>query len=401
MSSVHSRPFVLWIGVLVPSKSPLEVIDIARALPALDFVMIGFPSDASILDRLMRGKTPNLHYLGPVSDRLKNDLIRRSSAGITTSRYEGFGWTPFEFLTEGKPVVAYPLGVFREIYGDLIIYADDTSAFIRHLTELHRKAFKVRIDSRELARLRRWWSLAPAAWRIAKLLDLKSLTIFARDYPLNSNKTLGADVINWKLWRSLSDTGIRLHIFANGTRYSTRFRLSYRTTVVGQPLIFVKAVRSALTNAEIGRTAMKRIDTVVAKVLDLGLKLLEPACYAFGYMKSKDRNSQYIAASDIPTILAGLVVKLILGPRLVCIIHDARFYDIDLPRSSFPMKVYIRTFTYCLRFVDRIIVVSKATWEALSRFCPDGTRFILLWERDNSLESSRTQKSESCEPQRS
>jgi len=198
-SPVDGRPFVLWIAALMPHKSPLEVIEIARALPEMDFVMIGSPWDASTVDRPMKAKTSNVHYLGPVSDRMKNELVRRCSAAITTSKCERFGWTPFEFLIAGKPVLAYPLGVFHEIYGDLVIYVDSVSAFIRQLRELYRRAFKSEIDSEEVAQLRRRRSLASATSRIVKLLDLKSLIIFTRDYPANSNMTLGCDIINWTL----------------------------------------------------------------------------------------------------------------------------------------------------------------------------------------------------------
>jgi len=369
------------------------VLEIARALPTIEFVMIGSPHDASLLDRLMKEKTPNLQYLGPVSDELKNALVRSSSVGITTSKYEGFGWIPFEFLTAGKPVIAYPLGVFHEIYGDLIIYANDVNAFIRHLTEMQKNAFKVSVNRAEIAQLQKRFSFAPAASRIAKLLGLTSLIIFTRDYPKSSDMIMGCDIVNWKLWKSIHDMGIDIQIYANGTRYSTGSGLAFRTITVGRHLSFLRKARTALNSSSWSaadtvrsETELKGIDGLVAKALDLVLLILEPLSYAFCYMGGKDRIcSHYIAASGPPTILAGLIVKFLSGSRVVCIIHDTDFYDMtfclnsSLPKLSFLMKIYYRIYTYCLRYVDGIITVSRASMMGLSRICPDSNKLVLLW----------------------
>jgi glycosyltransferase involved in cell wall biosynthesis len=93
--SIGKRPFVLWIGVLHALKRPLQVIDIAKMIPEIDFVMIGWTEDKSIAARLEIEKPTNLYYLGVVSNDLKRDLIEKCSAGLTTSEYEGFGLTPF------------------------------------------------------------------------------------------------------------------------------------------------------------------------------------------------------------------------------------------------------------------------------------------------------------------
>jgi hypothetical protein len=367
------RPFVLWIGALTPLKGPLDVIDIARALPAVDFVMIGYPYDRSILDRLLKEKTSNLHYLGCVSDRVKNDLIRWSSAGITTSKYEGFGWVPFEFLTANKPVLAYPLPVFREIYGHLIIYVDDVHAFVDQIRHLSRQAFKTKVEPGQIERLQTRWNLKSAASRIMNILNLTSLVIFSRDRPADSEMIAGADLVNWKLWRSMTDIGVEVQIFANGAKYTKQFDLASRTTQVCRQLTFVKKLRDA---------SDKRMDPVnrgVLKVLDFALRLLEPACYVFSYLRKNRVASRYVLVDGESTVFAGLFVKLVFGSKLLCLIHDARFISYDYFTSSFPMKVYYRLFAHGLRYVDKIIVVSRTVLNELSRIGLGRDKIVLIW----------------------
>jgi hypothetical protein len=363
------------------------MIEIARALPTIQFIMIGSPWDASILDQLMRERTPNLQYLGPVADRTKNSLIRKSSAGITTSKYEGFGWIPFEFLTAGKPVLAYPLDVFREIYGDLIIYVDDVSGFIRKLMELQQKAFRVKIDSGMVSQLKKRWNFTRAASRISAVLHLNSLVIFTRDYPENSSMILGCDVVNWKLWKSLSNSGIQTQIFANGTKYTVRSRLGGQTTIVGRRVAYLRRLRS-LMNRSLGLDAdcvrngggLNTIDNVAIKLLDFGFLLLEPIGYVYAYMKNRNKfHPQYIAASEPSSIFAALLIKRFYGVQVIGLVHDTDFYD-NMSRLSIPKKAYNSIYVTCLRRVDRILAVSRETMKSLSRIYPDSERLILLWE---------------------
>jgi len=124
------------------------------------------------------------------------------------------------------------------------------------------------------------------------------------------------------------------------------------------------------TSVESVRRRMKDSDTAAAGVLDLTLRLLEPLCYVFWYIKKAVGISSYVAASGDPTTFAGLVVKLVLRSRLVCIMHDTGFYDYGFRELSFPMRVYYSIFVHCLRYVDAIIVVSQTTMKALSRADP-------------------------------
>lgn len=387
MKSIGERPYVLWIGALISHKNPLQLIEIARSLPSIEFVMIGSPFDASILDQVVRDKPSNLHYLGPVLDETKNQLIRLSSAGITTSKYEGFGWVPFEFLTAGKPVLAYPLIVFQEIYGDLVLYANNVGGFIDILTKLKKQKFKVQIDCTKVAQLQERWNLTRVGSTLVKRFNMHSLAIFTFDYPPNSNIILGCDIVNWKIWKNISEKKVQLQIFTNGTKYSNALRLNTQTIRVGRHLEFLQQLKKEMKKSSwinndfvLSETESYGLKKISAKLIDLILLILEPASYAFAYVKHQNKNRpQYIMASRTPEILAALIVKFLFRVKLICLIHDADFFDLNLPKASFPMKVYYLSFIRCLRHVDYIVAGSRTTVESLSRIFPHPDRLTLLW----------------------
>lgn len=367
----NKRPFVLWIGNLQVLKGPLEVIEIARALPEIDFVMIGArfntPSSLLIFRRLME-ESFNVHYIGSVSDNLKNDLIRKCLAGITTSKYEGFGWVPFEFLTAGRPIIAHPLDVFREIYGDLITYANDVSSFVECLAELRRKAYKLEIDPRAIARLRRRYSFSRAASNLVKSLNLKSLVIFTTDFPMQSDRILGCDLVNWKMWKSIHAAGVPVHIFATGMRFSSRFGLTRQTTHFRA--WFLRHGR------------ITRIGGTVAWMRDFVNQLAEPMGYVYWFARRHPATaSDYVATSDVPTLLAGLIVKFFLGTKLLHIVHDVRdlYGGLEYNKTPFLRRIHLIIYTYSVGRADCLIVFSRTMLEALTRIFPKHRKIVLAW----------------------
>jgi hypothetical protein len=373
------RPFALWIGVLTALKSPLEMIDIARAIPEMDFVMIGstWATEKYIANQLVAEKPANLHYLGPVSNRSKRDLIQKCSVGLTTSKYEGFGLTPFEFLTAGKPVLSYPLKVFKEVYGDLIIYANNVSDFVKHIRHLRVSGFEVDISQDTVCERQKRYSLHRAARNIMNMFELESLVIFTQDVDIDSDCIAGFYLVQWKLWQILRDSGVDLRVFANGRKFSREFNMTDRTFRVGGILFQLGKETGGARARGLGSIRVLR-----RKIASLFLHLAEPWCYVCQYIiRRAELHSRFIIATGQPQIFAGIIVKTIFRLKLACLIHDAYFYRAISARDlSFPMKVYNLVFTHSLRYVDRIVLVSKTMLEEISTFYPHHDRLMVMWD---------------------
>jgi hypothetical protein len=373
------RPYAIWIGVMEAPKGPLEVIDIAKAIPEMDFIMVGWPSDESIVTRLTTQRPPNVYYLGSVSNALKRELIEKCSVGLTTSKYEGFGWIPFELLTAHKPVLAYPLPVFKEVYGDLIIYAHTVTDFIAHLRDLYNNGFMADICEEALNDLRTRYHFGKAASNImARTLGTskpKSLFIFTEDAPIDSDAIAGFYVVNWTLWRNLADKGIDLHIFSEGRKFSTEYGLAGRTAYVGGNLLVFRKKIDIL-----GRSN-RSLDKLKKKILSLTLLVLEPLCYTYWYAKRrKEASSRVVIATGFSQILAAIIAKFAFRAEVACLMHDTRFYKRMSYWDSFLMRIYLLLFTYYLRYVDHIMVVSRTVLEECLSFCRHPDRLTVIWD---------------------
>lgn len=379
------RPFCLWIGVLNPHKKPLEVIEIARMTPEIDFVMIGWPKNKLIADQLVAEKPANLFYLGAVTDALKEELINKCCAGLTTSTYEGFGLTPSEFLSAGKPVLAYPLDVFREIYGDLIIYVNGVDEFARHLKYINNDVSYVTVDKEAVSRRLAVYDLEKAASRLALRLDVKTLFVFAQDVSISRDAIAGNYLLEWRLWKAIKENGIELHIFANGGKFSGMFDLTEQTTQVGRIMKLLSRLMEML------ELSAKRSVEARKKVLDLSILVLEPLCYVFRYIvNGKLIPSSVIIATGHPQTLAAAILKRLFGLKVVCLVHDARLYKYDWPQSSLPMKMYSIACAKARLRADLIILVSETVRKELLNYYPYPDKLMVIWTEFVSKDPTKT-----------
>jgi glycosyltransferase involved in cell wall biosynthesis len=104
--------YVIWAGSLMQLKRPDLLIEIARKLPAIRFVVCGGPStlmsapdySGRIIDEL--GRTANVEYLGQVPPEKAHKLIAEAALLLSTSDTEGFPNTFVQAWSNGTPVVS-------------------------------------------------------------------------------------------------------------------------------------------------------------------------------------------------------------------------------------------------------------------------------------------------------
>lgn len=105
------REHVLWIGRMARAqKRPERFLDLARALPDLQFVMVGPPNDdeEAYFERLRSEAEgiDNLRFVGFVPPSKVADYYRRASLLVNTSASEGFPNTFLEAWRWATPVVS-------------------------------------------------------------------------------------------------------------------------------------------------------------------------------------------------------------------------------------------------------------------------------------------------------
>lgn len=109
---VQRNGTVVWAAVIRPPKRPDLLVEIARRLPTVRFVVCGAPRlshwEPQRIDRIMQDlrSLPNVDYRGHVDPELTLQIISRANLLLSTSDGEGFPSVFLEAWAAGTPVVS-------------------------------------------------------------------------------------------------------------------------------------------------------------------------------------------------------------------------------------------------------------------------------------------------------
>lgn len=148
---------VVWIAVIRPAKRPDLLVEIARRLPSIRFVVCGSPSlshwDAGTIERIMTQlkALPNIDYRGHVSPEQALKSIGEASLLLSTSDGEGFPSVFLEAWAAGTPIVSlqidpdhkirdYDLGKVADTVEGTVTAIDSFMASPERIREMGTKA---------------------------------------------------------------------------------------------------------------------------------------------------------------------------------------------------------------------------------------------------------------------
>lgn len=137
-NNLENKKYVLAVSSLNPSKNFSLVLQIARQMPDVDFVIAG-GSNAKVFNNHGFATPPgNVNFIGYVTDEELMALYKNASVFVYPSIYEGFGIPPLEAMMWNCPVVVSDIEVFHEVYGDAAEYCpyDDISVWVKVLKKI-------------------------------------------------------------------------------------------------------------------------------------------------------------------------------------------------------------------------------------------------------------------------
>ncbi len=115
---------VISIGKLELRKRPTDFIEIARDVIRLTTEEVSFfwIGEGDLLEncKRMTDTETNIQFLGYVSEVKKKSFLETCDVYISTSEHEGFNMPIGEALLLKKPIIAYALPVYREIYNNFV-----------------------------------------------------------------------------------------------------------------------------------------------------------------------------------------------------------------------------------------------------------------------------------------
>jgi glycosyltransferase-like protein len=130
--------YLLAVGGIEPRKGSVELLDayakVRAGIPQLNLVIAGgetlfdYRSYRAEWQSRAAALSVTPRVLGPVPHDELPGLVAGAAAFAFPSVKEGFGMAAMEALAAGTPVVVSDLPVFREVFGDAVLYGGDPSS---------------------------------------------------------------------------------------------------------------------------------------------------------------------------------------------------------------------------------------------------------------------------------
>ena len=127
-STIYDLPskYVLFVGNAYPHKNLSVLLKAMQQLPEYELVIVA--KSSTFLSRTLAPfDQTRIHVLSNLQDDELVSVYQKAALLVTPSYMEGYGLVGLEALMVGTPVVASNIPVYREVYGDKVIYFDLTS----------------------------------------------------------------------------------------------------------------------------------------------------------------------------------------------------------------------------------------------------------------------------------
>lgn len=146
-ANLKDTKYVLAVSSMNPSKNFPLVLDVARLMPDVEFIIAG-GSNEKVFKSAGLDVPQNARLIGYVSDEELMALYRHASVFVYPSLYEGFGIPPLEAMMCGCPAIVSDIEVFHEVYGDSVEYCDckDERLWMKVLKEVIEYTNRKKID---------------------------------------------------------------------------------------------------------------------------------------------------------------------------------------------------------------------------------------------------------------
>lgn len=124
------QPYFVTLGTIEPRKNHGFLLDLWNSVPNAHLLICGNRgwNNAVVFDRL-DARPERVHELPGLDDGQVFALIKGAAGLLFPSHAEGYGLPPIEAAALGTPVICNDLPIYREVLGDIPIYAPVTDRY--------------------------------------------------------------------------------------------------------------------------------------------------------------------------------------------------------------------------------------------------------------------------------
>ncbi|MBN7784426.1 glycosyltransferase family 4 protein [Ponticoccus gilvus] len=125
------RPYFVTVGTIEPRKNHALLLDLWPEIPEADLLICGSRGweNHAVFARL-DARPDRVHELPGLSDAQIAGLLRGSAGMLFPSLAEGYGLPPVEAAMLGVPVLCNDLPIYREVLGNIPVYADASDRYL-------------------------------------------------------------------------------------------------------------------------------------------------------------------------------------------------------------------------------------------------------------------------------
>ena len=166
--TIEKNNYVLAVSSLNPSKNFKLILETAKILPEINFVIAG-GTNSNIFKEQGLEVTSNVKFIGYVNDEELVALYKYASCFVYPSIYEGFGIPPLEAMYFNCPVILSDIEIFKEIYGNNVFYCklNCKNVFREKILELYNN--KNLINNKQFLKKYKWNNILDSILKVVNI----------------------------------------------------------------------------------------------------------------------------------------------------------------------------------------------------------------------------------------
>ena len=132
---ITQRPFFFTISPADPRKRLSWIIEMARLMHRINFVIVGVKENDKRFSRMKMKERKNLFLLSQISEGEKLWLLKRAKGLLALSEYEGFDLPVLEAVKAKCPVLMSDISVHHELYKTPECFVANTRELVAQINQ--------------------------------------------------------------------------------------------------------------------------------------------------------------------------------------------------------------------------------------------------------------------------